>query len=91
MEALFLAKEVAFLNGLGTRLKEIRHQKALTQEELAHIAGFTRSYYTEVENGKRNISILNLYKLAHALEVSLVEIVDIDLELNCTNYDLKKG
>jgi transcriptional regulator with XRE-family HTH domain len=39
------------------------------------MAGFSRSYYTEIETGKRNISILNLIKIMEALKVDPDEII----------------
>ena len=46
-----------------------------SQEEFADIAGFSRSYYTEIETGKRNISVLNLIKIIEALNVNPNEII----------------
>jgi transcriptional regulator with XRE-family HTH domain len=46
-----------------------------SQEEFADIAGFSRSYYTEIETGKRNISILNVIKIMEALKVDPNEII----------------
>ena len=56
---------------IGSRIKELRLQKGISQEALAHIADLDRTYINSVENGKRNISILNVEKIAHALEVSM--------------------
>ena len=67
--------EIILLQGLGKTLKEIRESKNLTQEALAYESGFSRSYYTEVENGKRNISLINLKKLSVVLDVSMSEIL----------------
>jgi len=58
---------------IGLRIKEFRGQKGLSQEALAHIAELDRTYINSVENGKRNISIVNIEKIANALEVSLKE------------------
>jgi len=46
----------------------MRKQRGYSQEEFAEIAGFSRSYYTEIETGKRNISVLNLIKIIEALK-----------------------
>jgi len=56
---------------VGKRIREIRNQRGISQEELADLASLDRTYITSVERGKRNISIVNLEKLANALEVSL--------------------
>lgn len=53
----------------GARLKELRVRKGLSQEQLSFRAGIDRSYISDVERGLRNIAIVNIYKLAEALEV----------------------
>ncbi len=69
--------EELVLKQFGHRLRELRMSRGLTQEELAAAAGFSRSYYTEIETGKRNISLLNLRKLAQCLQVNLSTLLDI--------------
>ncbi len=64
----------AVLHSFGYNLRKIRESKGLTQEEVAYIACFSRSYYTEVEQGKRNLSLLNIYKLAKALNISITQL-----------------
>lgn len=59
----------------GDNLRKIREQKELTQEALAYLAGFSRSYYTEVEQGKRNLSLLNIKRLADALEIPMSNLL----------------
>ena len=58
---------------VGKRIKELRNKLGVSQEELADIAELDRTYITSVECGKRNISIVNVEKLANALNVSLSE------------------
>ncbi len=58
---------------VGKRVKELRNKIGISQEELADIAQLDRTYITSVERGKRNISIVNVEKLAKALQVSLAE------------------
>jgi transcriptional regulator with XRE-family HTH domain len=57
------------LSIFGTKLREIRTEKHVSQEELAFIAGLDRTYVSGVERGVRNISLKNIYKLAIALNV----------------------
>ncbi|QTN01538.1 helix-turn-helix domain-containing protein [Sediminibacillus dalangtanensis] len=52
----------------------------MTQEELADLAGFSRSYYTEIETGKRNISLLNIRRLAEALDIPIKDLFDFPSE-----------
>ena len=64
------------LRQFGERLRQLRMARHLTQEEMAAKAGFSRSYYNEIETGKRNISLLNLHKLAQCLEISISELLN---------------
>jgi len=58
---------------VGLRIKELRANIAITQEELAFRAELDRTYINSVENGRRNISIINLEKIASALRISIKE------------------
>jgi transcriptional regulator with XRE-family HTH domain len=53
---------------VGSRIRELRLQMKISQEALANIAEIDRTYMTSVENGKRNISIINLEKIVKALD-----------------------
>ncbi|MDB4335167.1 helix-turn-helix domain-containing protein [bacterium] len=53
----------------GKRVKELRLKMGLSQEALAFKAGIDRTYMTDVENGKRNVSIQNIEKVIKALNV----------------------
>ena len=58
---------------VGQRIKELRKQLELSQETLANKAEVDRTYMTDVENGRRNVSIKILEKVIVALEVSFTE------------------
>ncbi len=58
----------------GTRIKELRNAKGLSQEKFALSIDMDRTYYASVEAGKRNISINNISKIAKGLGVSLEEL-----------------
>lgn len=58
---------------VGQRVRELRHKLELSQEALANKAGVDRTYMTDVENGRRNISVEILEKIIKALEVSFSE------------------
>jgi transcriptional regulator with XRE-family HTH domain len=69
-------KEIsAQLASFGKRLRELRLKKSLSQEELAEEAGLDRTYVSGCERGKRNISILNIYRLAKALRVRPEDLI----------------
>jgi transcriptional regulator with XRE-family HTH domain len=55
---------------IGMRIKELRTKLNLTQEKLAFKAEVDKTYLNEVENGKRNVSVVNLQKVISALECS---------------------
>ncbi len=58
-------------------LRACRQAKGVSQEELAFLAGFSRSYYSEIETGKRNLSLLNLVKLLAVLEVDANALLSV--------------
>lgn len=68
-------KDGQYLLKIGGNIRKLRKQRGYSQEEFADIAGFSRSYYTEIETGKRNISILNLIKIIEALNVDPNKII----------------
>ena len=54
----------------GIRIRAIRKEKGLAQETLALMCGLDRTYVGGVERGERNISLINIHKIADALGVS---------------------
>ena len=60
---------------LGSRIKVLRIQKGLSQDKLSELAGLNGKYLGEVERGSANISIVNLSKLADALDVPLPSLL----------------
>lgn len=58
---------------IGQRIKQIRETADMSQKDLAYTADLDRSYIASVENGQRNISIVNIEKIANALGVTLKE------------------
>ncbi len=61
---------------VGNRIKELRSQLGISQEELGFRSGVHRTYIASLEVGKRNISIVTLEKIVNALEVSFSEFFD---------------
>ena len=58
---------------IGSRIKTLRETTNMSQKDLAYSADLDRSYIASVENGQRNISIMNIEKIAIALGVTLKE------------------
>lgn len=60
----------------GRRVKEIRKAKGISQEELSIRAQLHRTYISSIELGKRNVSLVNIEKLASALDCSITDFFD---------------
>jgi len=83
MECMNNVKDYTLLlRAFGDKLRYLRKKQMLTQEELAGMAGFNRSYYSDIENGKRNISFIGISKLAIALNVEMTELLPTKEEYN---------
>ena len=54
---------------LGTTSRAIRHKRCLTQDQLAAESDMDRSFISDIENGKKNISLDTLHRLATALKI----------------------
>ncbi len=66
----------ADLKKLGNKIRLLRHQKQLTQEQLAEITDLHRTYIGGIERGERNVSLLNLIRIAKALNISLSKMLE---------------
>lgn len=62
------------LKQFGNRVREIRKQKGFSQEGFANDCEMSRSFYSQVEGGIRNITILNIFKIADGLSVDPIEL-----------------
>jgi transcriptional regulator with XRE-family HTH domain len=67
--------ENEFLKIIGERIRKSRKQVGISQEQLADIASLDRTYIGGIERGERNITILNLKKVADAIGIPLKDIV----------------
>ena len=66
-------REQEFLRAVGKRIRQFRKGRRLSQEELAFASGITQHYLSQVEQGKRNVSLITIRALANALEMPLSE------------------
>jgi len=58
---------------IGQRIKQLRKELGISQEALANEAEVDRTYVTDVENGRRNVSVEILERLIKALQVSIAD------------------
>lgn len=65
---------------IGLRIKELRSDQNLTQEEVAWKAEVDRTFMNHVENGKRNVSVDTLEKIiCNGLEISFKDFFSADI------------
>jgi len=62
------------LKKFGDKVREIRKEKSISQEELADIAGLHRTYIGMIERAEKNITLINIEKIANALEISINDL-----------------
>lgn len=70
-------KKSEILIKFGERVRELRKIKDFSQEELADKANLHRTYIGMIERAEKNITLINIQKIADALEVELKEFFDV--------------
>jgi transcriptional regulator with XRE-family HTH domain len=75
---------------IGKKITELRHVKKLSQEDLAFKAGIDRTYMSSIERGKRNISLSVAIKLASALEIDLLKLIEKENGSYINGLDIPK-
>jgi transcriptional regulator with XRE-family HTH domain len=58
----------------GNKVREIRKTKNLSQEDLADKAELHRTYIGMIERAEKNITLINIQKIANALQVNIKEL-----------------
>ncbi len=59
----------------GERVREARMQRGFSQEKLAHLADVHRTYIGMIERAEKNITLINIEKVANALDISINELL----------------
>ena len=64
---------------IGIRLKSKRVELGVTQEKLSELSELHTTYISDIENGKRNISMKSLEKIISGLNISFIEFFDHEI------------
>ncbi|WP_308722323.1 helix-turn-helix domain-containing protein [Paenibacillus polysaccharolyticus] len=72
---------------VGARIRALRKERGYSQESLGEKGGFHFSYIGQIERGEKNVSLVNLAKIAESLDVNLIQLfayVDEEFEVTET-------
>ena len=73
---------------IGSRIREFRHKRGLTQEELAHKSDLHTTFIAHIESGKKVCSVKSMQKIASALNVSTDELMRLpERQTKRVSYD----
>ncbi len=65
------------LTFFGAKVQQIRTHKGLSQETLAELTDLDRTYISSIERGRRNVSLINIYRLITALDCRPQELFPV--------------
>lgn len=58
----------------GAQMRQLRKARKMSQEDVAYAAGLDRSYLGAIERGEKNVSLVNIHRIAEALQVGAGEL-----------------
>lgn len=70
MATIYTPAEQKILKQVGSKIRALRNETGLSQEDFAKKVDLDRTYISDVERGERNVSVLNLFKIAKGLKKS---------------------
>ena len=70
-----ILRETAIVQ-LGRAISRIREEQGINQEEAAERCGLHRTYYSGIERGVRNVSLVNIERIARGLRTSLTRLFE---------------
>ena len=78
------------LKEFGNRIRDLRTQEKLSQEQLAFKTGFHRTYIGMIERGERNISLTNIVVFSKVFKMDLSDLLNFKgQKINFQDYELK--
>jgi transcriptional regulator with XRE-family HTH domain len=72
----YAKQDQKFLKEVGQKIRTARQKIELSQEAFAQVCMLDRTYISDVERGERNLSLLNLRKIAQALNVTMSSLIN---------------
>lgn len=78
-----MTSESEILKLFGGRIRDLRKQKKISQEELADKAGLHRTYIGMIERAEKNITLINIEKIANALDMNINILLDFNYGEQC--------
>ena len=78
METTYTIDDKGLLQNIGERIRKLRLDAGFSQEKLSFECNLDRTYIGSVERGERNIAVINLNKLAKALNISIANLLEIE-------------
>ena len=82
------------IEDFGKRIRQLRTERNLSQEQLAELTNFHRTYIGMVERGERNISLSNIGVFAKGFEMTVSELLDlktVNAKQDFKSYDFKSN
>lgn len=64
------------LVAFGSAVRELRLSRNLSQEAFADLAGLDRSYTGGIERGEHNVALINIQRIAKALDIKITTLMD---------------
>lgn len=76
MSEKYSKQEQKFLSEVGQKIRALRNETGLSQEDFARKCDLDRTYISDVERGQRNLSLINLRKIALTLNVNTSKLLE---------------
>ena len=67
---------------LGNRIRKLREERNISQQNLAEMCNVEKSNMARIEAGRTNPTLLTMYKISSALNISLAVLVDFDSKMS---------
>jgi transcriptional regulator with XRE-family HTH domain len=79
------------LDDLGNKIRCLRKEREMTQEQLGEKASMHRTYIADIERGRRNVSVMNLCTMATVFGMNVADLFDgIDTQLSAGEKRIRK-